>query len=223
MEAMEGTLGQAPLTRKKVLQMILGAIVGAAFGFGFMTLAKHMHVPIKQVTWADLLGFWLGITFFGVGLILYAISFNRKELAKNIEGESAELPATEGEVKAYRLQALTLILAGAMILLVLLGMGSLGSTRTGAIAFFATIAGLFVVQTWANVVVWRQSDEFLRSQMLIACGITFAVFQGALFLWAAAEKLHLARPLSSWDSITALLTIYLATSSWLSLKNRPRC
>jgi hypothetical protein len=85
---------------------------------------------------------------------------------------------------------------------------------------YAVILALFALQTVANVQLWRTCDEFLRKQMLTVCAITFAVGQGALFLWAAAEQLHLARAISSWDILTLMLTLYICTGAILGLRNR---
>lgn len=163
-----------------------------------------------------------GSHFLGVGLFLYGYTFNRKFLAQNIEGESASLPATDQEVRAYRLQAATLILAGVMVLLPLLAVGTLSETRTRQLLVFAGVALLFVLQTVVNVLVWRGCDEFLRGQMLLTGAITFAVGQGALFLWATAEHLRLVRSISSWDTIILLLTLYLFTGTLIAVRNRPQ-
>jgi hypothetical protein len=211
------------MTRKSALLMLVGAVAGGAIGAGVMTLAKHLHVATKSLTWADFLAYWLGVTFLGVGLFLYGYTFNRKVLAQNIEGESAILPATDQEVRAYRLQAATLILAGVMVLLPLLAEGTLSGTRTGQWLVFAGVALLFALQTIVNVLVWRGCDEFLRGQLLLTGAITFAIGQGALFLWAAAEHLRLVRSITSWDTIILLLTLYLFTGTVIAVRNRPQC
>ena len=132
----------------------------------------------------------------------------------------AKLPATDEEIRFYRLQAVTLILAGVMLLLPVLAMGSLASTTGAPALIFAAIAVLFVVQTAANVQLWRTSDEFLQRQMLLTAAVTFAIGQGLLFLWAAAEHLHLARPITSWDTIVMLMAIYVLAGAYLAIRAR---
>ena len=222
MMAMEGVEAKKTLTGPVLLRMLIGALLGAGIGYGFMTMAEHMHVSIKSMTWADLGALWLGITFLGIGIAIYAISFNRREVAKNLEGMQAKLPATDEEIRSYRLQAVTLILAGVMLLLPVLAMGSLASTTGAPALIFAAIAVLFVVQTAANVQLWRTSDEFLQRQMLLTAAVTFAIGQGLLFLWAAAEHLHLARAITSWDTIVVLMAIYMLTGAYLGIRAR-RC
>jgi hypothetical protein len=44
------------------------------------------------------------------------------------------------------------------------------------------------------------------------------LFEGALFLWAAAEKLELVPALSAWDMMTILMGFYLVISSVISVR-----
>jgi hypothetical protein len=208
-------------SRKSMVLALVAAASGLVLSFGAMTLIKRVHVVPRSLAWTDLLAFFLGVTFFGGGLTLLVMSFNRRGLAESLEGAAAEIPASDEEVYAYRLQAVTLILAGPMLLLPLLAMGSLGATRQGAWLFFAAIVLLFALQTVANVLVWRTCDEFLRGQMLAVAAVTFAIGQAALFLWAAAEHLGLARRISSWEIITLLMTLYLVTGTFVAMHNRP--
>lgn len=221
MSTSEALMQRQMFTRKNLLRMAIGAVFGAAVGFGIIEALTHLQVSIKQLTWSDGLAYWLGVTYFGVGVVLFVMTYNRRELARNLEGEQARLPATDEEVRNYRLQSLTLVLAGALILIPLLAMGSLGSTPQRAAIIFTGMVMLWLLQTWINVRVWRNADEFVRLLLLKTAAIAFAICQGALFLWAAAEHLHLARALSSWDSMMLLMTVYLLTSSILGIKNRP--
>jgi len=200
--------------------MAIGGIFGAGLALGFILLATKMHVTMKGFSWADALGSWLGVSFFGIGIILFAISFNRRELADNLEFGERKLPATDEEVRSTRLQAATMALAGAMLLLLTVSTGLVGQSKMSSGLVFGAIAVLFGLQTWANVVLWRNSDEFLKGQILLSGALTFAIGQGALFLWAAAEHLRLARPASSWDVIVLLLTLYLLLGSWFGLRAR---
>lgn len=210
-----------PMNWKIALRMLAGAAVGAAFGFGVMQIASAFHVSAKAMTWADFLAIWIGITYLGIGLIMYGISFNRRELAQNLEGQSARLPATPAEVRSARLQSVTLILAGIMMLIPIFGMGSLATLPNVPALLFLAIAILFVLQTATNILLWRAADEFLRSQILLTCTITFAISQALLFLWAAAEHLHFAPQLSTWETFTLLMTLYIASGTYLAIRNRP--
>ncbi len=221
MSTSDAVMEKQKLTRKMLVRMAIGALVGAAVGYSFIKALLHLQVSIKQLTWSDGLAFWLGITYFCVGLAFFAMTYNRKELARNLEGDKAKLPATDEEVRTFRLQSLTLTLAGALILLPLLAMGTLGNTQQRAATVYAVVVGLWLVQTWINVKVWHHADEFYRLMLLKAAAISFAIGQGGLFLWAAAEHLHVVHALSSWDTIMLLMTVYLLTSSTLGIRNRP--
>jgi hypothetical protein len=207
---------------KIVSRMLIGAVVGAGIAFGFIKLALSMHVNVKGIGWADALALWLGISFLGAGLGFFGMSFSRREVAESLEGYSAKLPATDEEIRTFRLQAAVTMLAGAMLLSVYLVQGTLHGVSTSAGWWaFAGLVVLFGLQTAANVALWRICDEFLRRQILITGALTFAIVQGALFLWAAAERLHLVRAASSWDTITLVLLVYMVVASCMAIRNRP--
>ena len=220
MTTIEGVKRPSPMRVKGAIRFALGGVFGAAIGLAFVKLGLALKVPVKSFEWADVLALATGLFCIGVGGITYLISFNRRELAENLEGEDARLEATPDEVKTVRLQSAAILLAGVMLLIPLVAMGNGALVPGGAATLYGVIVVLFAVQTAVNVAVWRVSDEFLRQQTLIAGRLTFAIGQGALFLWAAAEHLHLARPLSSWQTINLLLAIYLLTASYLGIRAR---
>ena len=85
----------------------------------------------------------------------------------------------------------------------------------------AGIVVLFALQTAANLQFWRRSDEFLRTQLLLVSATTFAIGQGALYLWAAAERLGLVAPISGWATIVLTMTAYLGTGLYFGIRNMP--
>jgi hypothetical protein len=101
-------------------------------------------------------------------------------------------------------------------------MGSVMKTPQLAGWVFGLIVVLFVWQSVVNVMAWRRSDEFQRAQLTLVCAVTFWIGQGALFLWAAAERLRLAPALSSWEIILLLMTLYVLASGWMGIRSRPR-
>jgi hypothetical protein len=82
----------------------------------------------------------------------------------------------------------------------------------------AAIVGLFLLQTVLNLSVWTRADEMIRQMVAEAGAVCFWVLQGALFLWAAAEKLELVPALSAWDMMTILMGFYLVISSVISVR-----
>ena len=218
MSAMENVAPDKNVIKTKTLiRALVGAVIGAVFGAGSVSILFKLHVISKHTSWADTLALCLGEILFVLGLVTYVISFNRRELARNLEGMSAKLPATEAEVRVTRLQCASLLLGGILILLPLFSVGLPGRP----VILFAAIVVLFGIQTAVNLLIWRSSDEFQRRLLLLASGIAFAIGQGTFFLWAAAERLHLAPTASTWDMITVLLTLYLGISAYLSVRNRP--
>jgi hypothetical protein len=201
--------------------MLVGALAGAALGYAGITALEHLRGSLKHLPWTDWLGIWLGVTMAGIGLVLYVMSFNRREVAQSLEGWNAKLPATNEEISSFRLQATTLFLAGVLMLLPILIQGrALAQSGSGALVF-AGIVVLFAVQTVVNVSVWRHADEFLRGQMLLVGAVTFAIGQGALFLCAAAERLGLVARVPTWDTLVLMMTLYLFVGAWFGIKNRP--
>jgi hypothetical protein len=205
---------------KVISRLLLGALLGASIGFLLMRLALRLHVDSKLLTWSDFLAIWLGITFVGVGMVVGFVSTSRKRLAQRLEGEDARMPATPEEVRMFRIQAAVLVLAGVLMLLPVLAMGPMKAHPSAASGTFVLILGLFGVQTWFNLRLWRTSDEFVRGNMQVVAAVTFAIGQGVLFLWAAAEHLHLAPAISSWDIVTLLMVLYLGAGTFISLRNR---
>jgi large-conductance mechanosensitive channel len=216
------------MSRKNLVRALIGALLGAGVGFGFMTLAFKIGVPSKTLQWSDFLAIWMGIVFVAFGILMGWLSVNRLQLAKALQGqqigdEPAEepvLPATNDEVKQAIMQAVVLVLAGLMLLGPILAQGPIKSNPMLAGYFYAGIFVLFLVQTALNIQLWRTGDEYLQRTLLVISAGTFVIGQGVLFLYAAAERLHLLPGISSWDVITHLLTLYLLVSFYVGLKQR---
>lgn len=77
---------------------------------------------------------------------------------------------------------------------------------------FAGIVVLFLVQTAANVLLWRRADEMLRRIMGETSTIAFWALQTALFLYAAAERLGLVDTITAWGMTGILMAVYLVSS-----------
>jgi hypothetical protein len=71
------------------------------------------------------------------------------------------------------------------------------------------LVALFLLQTAGNIAVWVRSDELMRKAMAEISAISFVILQGALFLWAAGEKLGLLPALSLWDAVCICTSAYL--------------
>ena len=207
---------------------LAGAFAGAAAGAGLMTFIKAMGVSAKAVTPFDIASLTIAAVFVAMGLVQSFVATNRVHLARMLEGGDAvpvddigeKIPATDQEVYAVWLQSAVLILAGVMLILPIATMGAVQLHPAIAGWVFAGIFLLFLVQTGLNVRIWQTCDEFVRTAILRTCALTFAIIQSLLFLWAAAERLHLVKALSSWNSYTVLMTCYIGVSTWVFIRMR---
>jgi hypothetical protein len=211
-----------PFNLKTLSRLLAGSVIGALVGFGCVSLALKLDIPVKSLTWADFLALWMSIAYLGLGLVSAFVSTNRRRLAQTMEGEEAELPATNDEVRTFRMQAAVLALTGVMLLAPVLSLGRIAAHPGFAAPLYTAILVLFVLQTALNVRLWRSSDEFGQRTMLIVAASTFAVGQGIIFLWAAAERIGLAPVLTGWQAINLLMTCYLAIGFYVSMALRRR-
>ncbi|MGZ3299289.1 MAG: hypothetical protein ACXU8U_02855 [Asticcacaulis sp.] len=148
--------------------------------------------------WSDAVSVAIAMTLLGFGCLLLATSyFDGRAGAPKLRRQS-------------RMQALTLVLAGVMLAVPPLAGVHEGM---GGWAVFIAIATLFAAQSAINLALWRTADEFYRRAMKDASATSFWLLQGALFLWAVAERLGLAPTLSAWDLISILMAVYLGLSA----------
>jgi hypothetical protein len=117
-------------------------------------------------------------------------------------------------------QAAVLGLAGVLLMTPVFATAPIRNHAGLAPWIYAGMLVLFLVQTLLNLKLWLRGDEFLRKMILIVSAATFAVSQGALFLWAAAERLGLVQGVSSWDLFTLLMATYMAMSFAVSIRMR---
>jgi hypothetical protein len=55
-----------------------------------------------------------------------------------------------------------------------------------------------------------------------ASALCFWGLQGALFLWASAERMGLAPQITAWTGVVILMTVYLFSSFWIGLRRTGR-
>lgn len=87
---------------------------------------------------------------------------------------------------------------------------------------FAGLVLVAVIQSVANLMLWRRADEMLRRVMVETSALAFWASQMALFLYAAAERLDLVggpnTRVSAWGMMGVLMTIYLLASTVASMR-----
>lgn len=204
-----------------VAGLVAGMVTGAGIGFLIGRTIKHSH-PHAHANGADTVAIALAIFYVGTALFLAWVAGDRMRLARVLEGKSVSTPATDNEVRMYSYQSTVLALAGVLLALPVFGARiAFGNALHPRIAF-AVIGVLFAAQTWFNVRIWKSSDEFLRATMVNSAGLTFAIGQGCLFLWSAAERLSLVKPVSSWDMTTNMMIIYMIVAGAVSARSTSR-
>lgn len=165
----------------------------------------------KALRWSDLLAMLAAFALIGGAILAFATSFNAKRLGRmyNLEGD-----ASPEEMVQARFQSLVFGFSG-VILVLPVGFSLVGVSPALGVG---AIALLLVLHTVMNVRVYRQADELLRRAVMETAAVTFFAGQLALFMWAAAERLGAAPPITAWDIYAVLMALYLVASVWISVR-----
>jgi hypothetical protein len=201
--------------------MVAAAVCGAGIGAALGRYLKHVHA-VSHVNVSDLGALTLTAFYIGLAILVLWLAGNRMRLARVLEGKAAEVPANDEEVRSFRYQAIVMALAGILLAAPLLGIRLFGGNLSDSRLFLAGIVLLFAAQTYCNFRLWRVSDEFVRSSMMLAAAWTFAIGQGGLFLWSAAERMSLVRQSSAWNLTVAMMLLYLLVGSVVSVRTARR-
>lgn len=206
------------LNRARLAQGAAGLVVGGGLGYLVGRVVKHGHIDVSGLTWSDTVAVLIAVMLFAAGAVLVLATFS-KRLAARVMDPASDRPARPAQITFYRQQALVLALSGMMMAAPVVARvlsQPLSTDLAGAV--MAAIVGLFLLQTLLNLSVWTRADEMIRQMVAEAGAVCFWVLQGALFLWAAAEKLELVPALSAWDLMTILMGFYLVISSVISVR-----
>ena len=192
---------------------LIVAVCGVAgYGVGRLSAEVFPHaLPAADLRWSDVLACLLagGLIFGTIAVLITSLDARRLGRMYRLEG-----PASAHEVSVARFQALVMGFSGVILLLPMV-FSLIGLSPVFGVA---AIAALFVVHTVMNWSVYQQADELLRRSVLEAATIAFFLGQGLLFIWAAAERLGLATPLTAWDIYAVLMAVYLTASLVVSLR-----
>ncbi len=208
----------AQLNRARLAQGAAGLIVGGGLGYLIGRVIKQGDIDVSHLTWSDNVAMLIAAMLFAAGSILAAATFS-KRLAARVMDPASDRPARPVQITFYRQQAIVMALSGVMMaapVAARLASQPLSGQLAGAV--MAAIVGLFLLQTLLNLSVWTRADEMIRQMVAEAGAVCFWVLQGALFLWAAAEKLELVPALTAWDMMTILMGFYLVISSVISVR-----
>lgn len=171
----------------RLLGIVALAGAGAATGYVAANMAALSDMP-----WDDVLSLAMAVTLISTGVISIGVMATRP----------STMPKGCG-----LLQVTVMLMAGALFLLPVFG-----TNWVSAEIIFAAIVVLVIVQSAANLMLWRAADEMLRRVMWETSAMAFWVLQIALFLYAAAERLGLIGGVTAWGMMGILMGVYLTAS-----------
>ena len=165
------------------------ALLGGVAGYLF---ARFVDLRPGSIGWEDGLAFVLGFALIALAAMAGFTMIFRREA----------IPPGTGTV-----QIVVFALAGLMFLAPMVATDVLSPGLV-----FAGVVAAFALQTTANVIAWRRSDEMMRRVMTETSTIAFWGLQSAFFLYAAAERMALIQPISPWGLTGILMAVYLVSS-----------
>lgn len=179
------------------------------YGVGYL-LAKFVFpdagpLPEVNLRWSDAVAAVAAVFLVICAAAVLAVSLDRARLGRMYKLEG---PASAEETAQARLQSVVMGLSGVILLLPVI-FELAGLTPVAALMIVVLLLALHTV---LNVKVYRQIDELWRRAVMEAGTITFFLGQLALFLWAAAERLGVAPPITAWDVYAVLMALYLCIS-----------
>lgn len=188
---------------------VIGAPVGYLVGKYLARLEDAGVWSAPDLGWSDALAVVLALLLLGVGVITMIVSASRKALGRQIDPEGGR-PATSAQASFYAHNGGVLALAGLMMATPVVVRAVFDPVPPLiASAAMVGLVALFLIQTASSISVWIGSDELMRRATAEISALTFVTLQGALFLWAAGEKLGLLPVLTLWDAATVMMTAYL--------------
>lgn len=174
------------LLRKAALFVAL-AVLGGLAGYGISTLMGDV-----RTVWQDELAVLMAVMTISTGLISAFVVATRP----------STVPRGCGV-----LQVIVMLLAGTLFLLPMFGT----AVATPEVIFGAVVV-LLVLQSVANLMLWRAADEMLRRVMSETSAMAFWALQLCLFVYAAAERLGLVDTVSGWGLMGIMMGVYFIAS-----------
>lgn len=184
---MNASVDRKPNLLLKLLGIAALAGLGAATGYILANTADLGALP-----WDDALALLMGVSLIAIGVISIGVMFTRP----------SSVPKGCGV-----LQITVMLLAGALFLAPMFATDWLSPDMV-----FAGVVVLLVIQSAANLMLWRAADEMLRRVMWETSAMAFWALQLALFVYAAAERLGLIEGVSAWGMTGVMMGVYLIAS-----------
>lgn len=188
---------EVPARRKPLwTKLVLGAMLGTA---GALTGYAVGSLGIGFLgRWDDELALFMAVILITVALLS----------AVTLVIRPSDIPKGCGV-----LQVVVLGLAGAMFALPVFTQNLVEPDLV-----FGMVVALLAVQSVANFLLWRAADEMLRRVMSETAAAAFWVLQGALFLYAVAERLGLIGDITAWGMTGILMGVYILASFIMSAR-----
>jgi len=186
---MTASSSSSPSLAARILTIALLAAGGGATGF-----ALAWVVPEVGSGWEDTLALGVGTIPLAIAAMV-ALTLLTRRGSQGIKGCGG-------------LQMLVMALAGVMMLLPMFGARFLPPALV-----MALLLALLIVQSAANLLLWRRADEMLRRIMSETSTLAFWALQTALFVYAAAERLGLVQGVTAWGMIGILMGVYFVASA----------
>ena len=174
------------LLRKAAVFVVL-AVLGGLVGYGVSTVMGD-----ARTVWQDELAVLMAVMTITTGLIS----------AFMVATRPSTVPRGCGV-----LQVIVMLLAGTLFLLPIFGT----AVATPEVIFGAVVI-LLVLQSVANLMLWRAADEMLRRVMSETSAMAFWALQLSLFVYAAAERLGLVDTVSGWGLMGIMMGVYFIAS-----------
>jgi len=196
--------------RSSLALLLSGAAMGAV-GFHVGALAARRFspdagpLPDLGLGWSDALALLTAFSMLVGMVFVLATSLNAEALGRMYRLEG---PASDAEVRQARFQSLVIGFSGVVLILPVV----FSLVGVAPAAGLAAVVLLLVLHTVLNVKVYREVDELLRRTTMESATWTFFLGQGVLFLWAAAERMGAAPPITAWDIYAVLMAFYLVVS-----------
>lgn len=190
---MNASVERKPNLLLKLLGIAALAGLGAATGYTLANIADLGSLP-----WDDALALLMGVSLVAIGVISIGVMATR--------------PATVPKGCGV-LQITVMLLAGTLFLAPIFATDWLEPELV-----FAGIVVLLVLQSVANLMLWRAADEMLRRVMWETSALAFWALQLALFVYAAAERLGLIVSISAWGMTGIMMGVYLIASIVVSAR-----
>lgn len=180
-------------------------VLGYAAGHVAADYFPGLEPDLSGVRWADVVAGLLAAVLLIACLGTWGSTFNRRYLGRMLKLEG---PAGDEEVRNARTQSAILALSAVIMTLPMVLSGLAVSPWAG----LAGVGFLLAVHTLLNLRLYRSVDELFRRTVVEAGAVTFWLGQGLLFIWAAAERLGVAPPITAWDVYVVLMGLYLVVS-----------